>query len=388
MDRESLPTHQIALLATGDEISQGDILNTNSQEIAHRLFKNGMRVGMHMVTSDAVAEIEQAMTFLLASHDALIITGGLGPTSDDLTRFALAKATLRSLIFDTTVWDDIVKRLKHFGYNTPPLSNRQQAFFPEGATIIPNPNGTAAGCLLEYQNKFIFMLPGPPSECLPMFEQAALPLLKKAGFSHIEYHKNWLLFGVSEGEIAEKLDALAKPYDCMTGYRLFYPYLEFKIHSNSQEDFEKVVPQIENLIRPAIFGDGQKTASELLRAYLEKTDYVLCIRDFATGGLLESTLKTPKTYSHLNFIQDKNEVPQVTINGLQEFWQRSTATQTTLKIDFNFDQQQASIESVIPLRGHRVKQYAVEFVCWKLGEALLKLKNMKLRNTDNNFNQN
>jgi len=373
MSRDSTHANKIALLATGDEISHGDILNTNSQEIAHRLFQQGMHVGNHMVTSDAIAEIEQAITFLLTSHNALIITGGLGPTSDDLTRYALGKAVDRPLIFNEPVWSDIVLRLKRFGYDTPPLSNRQQALFPEGAIIIPNPNGTAAGCMVEYKNKLIVMLPGPPFECLPMFEQVTIPTLKKAGFSEIEYHKNWFLFGVSEGEIAEKLDALAKPYRCTTGYRLFYPYIEFKIHTNSKQDYEQLVPQIETLIRPCIFEDGQKTASEILRASLKKIDFTLKMCDLATGGLLESTIKTPHTYPHLDFISDKNEKCMVTINGLNEFWNGSEATQTTLTLSFH-DPAKESISSVIPLRGHRVKQYAVEFICWKLCELLSSLR--------------
>lgn len=371
MTRDTRSTNKIALLATGDEISHGDILNTNSQEIAHRLFKQGMHVGNHMVTCDDIAEIEKAINFLLESHNALIITGGLGPTSDDLTRYALGKATHRELIFDEPVWDEIVQRLKRFGYDTPPLSNRQQALFPEGAMIIPNPNGTAAGCMLEYNNKLIVMLPGPPPECLPMLEQITLPALIKAGFSQIEYHKNWLLFGVSEGEIAEKLDALAKPYDCITGYRLFYPYIEFKIHSNNQQDFEKLIAEVEETIQPYIFGNGKKTASEILRAELEKIDFTLNICDYATGGLLESTIKTPKTFSHLVFIHHQNDSPHLTIHGLEEFWHSAQITQTKLKLSFDFAHKKESVEFTIPLRGHRVKQYAVEFICWKISELIL-----------------
>lgn len=388
MTRDTILANRIALLATGDEISQGDILNTNSQEIAHRLFNQGMHVGNHMVTTDTIAEIEQAIHFLLASHNSLIITGGLGPTSDDLTRYALSKAVNRPLIFDESIWEEIVMRLKRFGYDIPPLSNKQQALFPENAVIIPNPNGTAAGCMLEYHNKLIFMLPGPPFECLPMLEQVALPALKKAGFSHIEYHKNWLLFGVSEGQIAEELDALAKPYDCITGYRLFYPYIEFKIHSNNQEDFENLIPQIETAIHPYLFGNGKKTASEMLKTQLEKIDFTLKICDAATGGLLESIIKTPQTYSHLDFVSHPHEA-NVTIKGLAEFWHASEKTQTTLTIDFNFDGEKfAKTESMIPFRGHRVKQYAVELICWKLYTLLLKLKNVELENTNNNFNEN
>jgi nicotinamide-nucleotide amidase len=387
MTRDTIPTNKIALLATGDEISQGDILNTNSQEIAHRLFNQGMHVGNHMVTSDAIGEIEQAITFLLASHNALIITGGLGPTSDDLTRYALSQAVDRPLIFNESIWEEIVARLKRFGYDNPPLSNRQQALFPENAVIIPNPNGTAAGCMLEYNNKLIFMLPGPPFECLPMFEQVTLPSLKKAGFSQVEYHKNWLLFGVSEGQIAEELDALAKPYDCITGYRLFYPYIEFKIHSNNKQDFEKLIPHIETAIHPYVLGDGKKPASEMLKNQLEKIDFTLKICDLATGGLLESHLKTPKTYPHLYFTHNPHEA-NVTIKGLEEFWQASEKTQTQLIIEFNFNHNKNVTESIIPFRGHRVKQYALEFICWKLYSFLLKLKNMELENTNNNFNEN
>ncbi len=361
MTRDTIQTHRIALLATGDEISNGDILNTNTQEIAHQLSKHGMHVGNHMVTSDAIAEIEHAISFLLSSHDALIITGGLGPTSDDLTRFALGKALDRPLILDEAVWQDIIDRLKRFGYDTPPLSNRQQALFPESALIIPNPNGTAAGCVLHHENKLIFMLPGPPFECLPMFKEVVLPSLQKMGFSEIEYHKNWLLFGVSEGQIAEELDALAKPYQCVTGYRLFYPYVEIKIRSKHKNDFEKLVPQIEQLIHPYILGDGQKTASDILKGELEKLSFVLKICDHATGGLLESIIKTPKTSSHLDFFRD-NE-PHVHIKGLDEFWKSSDTTQTTLTILFNLDEKKETIESVIPFRGMRVKQYAVEFIC-------------------------
>jgi nicotinamide-nucleotide amidase len=222
--------------------------------------------------------------------------------------------------------------------------------------------------MIEHQNKLIVMLPGPPSECLPMFEEVTMPALKKAGFSQIEYHKNWFLFGVSEGEIAEKLDALAKPYDCITGYRLFYPYIEFKIHSNNKEDFEKLVPHIETLIQPYIFHDGQKTASEILRTSLAKTNITLKICDQATGGSLESIIKTPETCSHLEFTSEDKK-PDILITGLEDFWNGSHATHTNISILLS-DNKQASLTKKIPLRGVRVKQYAVEFICWKLCEYI------------------
>ena len=188
MSRETTSTNKIALLATGDEISHGDILNTNSQEIAQRLFNQGMQIGTHITTPDQISEIETAIHFLLKDHRGLIITGGLGPTSDDLTRYALSNATQRKLIFDEQTWDTITTRLKRFGYDKFPESNRQQALFPEGATIIPNPNGTAAGCFLKLNNQYIFMLPGPPVECLPMVDHVVVQTLIQAHFPEDSPH--------------------------------------------------------------------------------------------------------------------------------------------------------------------------------------------------------
>jgi len=370
MTRKVSAVNKIALLATGDELINGDILNTNAQEIARRLFALGMHPGMHLITADTTSDLEQAIHFLLTTHRALIITGGLGPTSDDLTRFALSNATNLPLVFDEPTWDIIVARLKHFGYDSPPVSNRQQALFPKGATIIQNPNGTASGCMLNHNDQLIFMLPGPPMECLPMVTKVVLPTLKDAGFQHIEFYKSWLLFGVSEGQIAEELDNIAKPHDCVTGYRLAYPYIEFKIFSNVQHAFEIVLPQLETNIKPYLIGNGTQTASEQLRNLLPTLNKPIHICDLATGGLLETTLKTPKTFNQLEFTSTVTDHHDILITGLDEFWQSKDVTQTQLSIEFNFSSKQNKVSTTIPFRGDRVKHYAVEFICWKVLDFL------------------
>lgn len=372
MSRETIATNRIALLATGDEISHGDILNSNSQEIAQRLFNQGMQIGTHMATPDQISEIETAIHFLLQNHRALIITGGLGPTSDDLTRYALSKAIQRELIFDTSTWNNITARLKRFGYDTPPESNRQQALFPEGATIIPNPNGTAAGCFIEINNQYLFMLPGPPSECLPMVDSIVIPTLSKAQFPKIGYYRKWLLFGVSEGQIAEELDALAQSFDCVTGYRLWYPYIEFKLFSHHQHDFMTLVPLVEKTIQPYLIGNGQLIASELFKKTLISQPLAFHIHDTATGGLLESVIKTPETAAHLDFIAGSSADLHITIAGLQEFWQAQNVTQTQLEMQVTYLKESFLTKTTIPFRNTRVKQYAVEFLCWQFWKLLTK----------------
>ena len=373
MSRETEVLRKIALLATGDEVCQGDILNSNSQEIAVRLVSQGMQVRMHAATPDSIHEIEQAIRFLLSTHQALIITGGLGPTSDDLTRYAVSQVVDRPLVFDEAIWQDICARLQKFGYPVPPESNRQQALFPEGATVIPNPNGTAAGCIVTFGEQIIFMLPGPPVECLPMVDHTVVPTLIKADFQQASYRKKWLLFGVSEGKIAEEFDALAKPFECVTGYRLWHPYLEFKLHSNNKHDFDALTALMEKAIQPYLIGDGVQAASALLRDKIAASNLTLAISDYATGGALEATLKTPKTYTHLDFSSTKKSFPQIEIHGLNEFWQGNTdVTITEIDIRFKLANHEHRVHVEIPFRGKRVIQYAVEFVCHQIDKALFR----------------
>lgn len=370
MTRETLSTNRIALLATGDEIILGDILNTNAQEIAQKLFSHGLQIGMHMTVSDNLTEIKYAIQFLLQYHRALIITGGLGPTTDDLTRYALASVCNRDLLFDEPTWERISERLHKFGYTTPPENNRQQALFPEDAVIIPNSHGTASGCVISHEEHLIFMLPGPPIECMPMIDKIVLPALKIAKFTEIVHHAKWLLFGVSEGHIAEQLENIAKHFDCTTGYRVAYPYLEIKLHSNNETDFNNLIPLVEKEFSSYMIEDGKHTASDLLKNKLITLNQPLTIIDLATGGSLEATIKTPETYSKLHFISDPNQVItseiKVQISGLNDFWEHQSVNTTTLDITFTHQNVIKPGKFTIPNRGMRVKQYAVELICQKI----------------------
>lgn len=360
MNRDEASTQKIALLATGDEISKGDILNTNAQTIAQQLYDLGLQVGMHMTTADNLTEIETAITFLLQNHSALIITGGLGPTSDDITRFALARALQQELVFHESVWQTIVDRLKKFGYQTPPESNRQQALLPAQAIVLPNPNGTAAGCMIEQNQKMIFMLPGPPFECLPMFKEFVIPALQAKHFSEKFYHQSWLLFRVSEGQIAEELDALVKPFQCTTGYRLAYPYLEFKIFSKHQSDFEKVIPLVDQEVSKYLISDGKQTASQMLKEKLALYDKKIYMHDKATGGFFESMILTPLTKDKIIFCDENfsRENLFFTLSGLEEYWESqkdATQSEVTLKT------RDQSHQITLPYRGEFIKKAVVEW---------------------------
>jgi nicotinamide-nucleotide amidase len=360
---------RVALLATGDEIINGDILNTNGKIIAEMLIQNGLQPGMHMVASDDQDELLHAMHFLLQHHDALITIGGLGPTSDDRTRFALAKSLNLELIFDDNSWEHIVNRLNQFNLEIPE-SNKQQCLFPEGATILENKNGTANACKINHSNKHIYMLPGPPNECLPLFEQAILPDLLNTPLAKKEYRKNWLLFGVSEGRIAEDLDTIVAPFDAVIGYRVAYPYLEVKLHSHDESAFNAATTLLLKNISDHVISECREHASVQLHRSIVNTSTRFLIDDAVTGGLLQTALLSPETYPNLRFDQSANATAEDTlikISGLNEYWNIASESQKSqITMIFKTPENTHTFDIAVPYRGLRMKAYAMEAICIQL----------------------
>lgn len=218
----------IAILATGDEITHGDTLNTTSQHFANALSCAGFSMGMHLVCGDKHTEIMQSLAFLGQSHETLIITGGLGPTSDDRTRFAVADYIEKPLVHYDVAVEHIKERLQRA--QCPADSGQaQQALFPDNATLLPNPNGTAMGCLFETDTHVFVLLPGPPNESLPMFDDYVLPELQQKLQVSDKVCLKWVLKNVPEGATAEKIESALKDIPCEIGYRLMKPDLEFKV---------------------------------------------------------------------------------------------------------------------------------------------------------------
>jgi len=359
-------TAQVALLSTGDELVSGDVINTNSQAIAKRLFENFIQPGVHLTTGDDQADIEKAIQFLLTGHKALIITGGLGPTSDDRTRFALAAVTHTDLVFNEPCWQWVIERLNRLSLPIPD-TNRQQCLFPSEAVIFHNANGTAAACQLTLKDHIIFMLPGPPFECLPIFEREILPYLLSHGFSQPVFRCQWLLLGVSEGMIAEKLDPIAANTDCIVGYRINQPYLEVKLLSSDPLIFAEAQAQFEILIGNKSISSAKQKASEQLQLWVKEKQTIIQIDDEATGGLLAYTLLNPDTYPFFNFSQQATSESAIRVNlsGLKPFW-RKQKDSNTLEITIRFQENGHQAILTIPDRKERTPLFAMELACWEL----------------------
>ena len=357
-----MPT-SVALLATGDELVNGDILNTNSQYISQRLLEHGLPVDMHMVVKDHQAGLESAILYLLDTHDILLTIGGLGPTSDDRTRFALSQALNLPLVFDEKSWQMIIERLTRLKLSVPE-SNRAQALFPEGATIIPNQYGSANACKINRKNKVIYMLPGPPHECLAIFDEIVVPDLKK--FFTKMYRKHWLLFNVSEGQIAQELDHLLDDSAVELGYRINYPYLEIKLVSSDQAALESIAQKFLPFFKDHIVSEQKLTWLEQCQNALQHLPRKVWIHDEVTQGLLQSKLVTKKNFGKVFFTESlppklNEHEYALHIFGMQEWWQEKPADSLQLTLQFSTAKASGQKALSIPYRPHSL-QYALELI--------------------------
>lgn len=353
----------IGILATGDEIVHGDTLNTNSHAIAHTLSSEGLPLGMHVSCSDKQTDLLSCFAFLAKQHDIIIVIGGLGPTTDDLTRFALAAFTSQPLVEHQEAVVHIQNRLKnHVIMNQGAI---QQCLFPQNAVLLANPYGTALGCCYQWNNTLFFLLPGPPRECLPMFHQQVMPLLQQAQRSKKDILK-WRVFGLAESELAQILEDALSGFQCNTGYRLDMPYIEFKVRCTSDVK-EEIKTVIDSLLMPHIITTPDKKASDNLRELILNYNEPITIIDKATGGLLETLLIQPGMHHLIHFNHHQTTKLSFNVHGLNEYWsQQETGGQTQVTIHYSNHQQEGGETHTIPYRSPFVVHHAAEWLCFRM----------------------
>lgn len=191
------------ILAIGTELLMGNTVNTNATYIARGLAQNGVNVFHQAVVGDNPKRLLESLNQAFSRSDIVITTGGLGPTYDDLTKETIAGFFGRQLVMDEESLRQIEEFFKKIGREMSD-NNRKQAMMPEGCTIFPNPNGTAPGCAIEQDGKVAFMLPGPPREMQPMFDNYVIPYLMKDSDTVLA-SKMIHLFGIGESLLEHKL---------------------------------------------------------------------------------------------------------------------------------------------------------------------------------------
>ena len=191
------------ILSVGTELLMGQIANTDAQYLSRRLSELGVTLYRHTTVGDNPARVKAAIAEGLSRADIVITTGGLGPTEDDLTKEMVGEFFGLPMDLHAQSLAAIEERMRRIGREMTE-NNRKQAYFPRGAIIMPNLQGTAPGCIVESGKKAVAVLPGPPRELIDMFERQLAPYLRERSGAHIE-SRFLRIFGVGESMVETKL---------------------------------------------------------------------------------------------------------------------------------------------------------------------------------------
>ncbi|MBI0526895.1 CinA family nicotinamide mononucleotide deamidase-related protein [Dickeya dianthicola] len=220
---------RVEMLCTGDEVLHGQIVDTNAAWLADYLFSQGVPMTSRMTVGDKLEELVAALTERSQIADVLIVNGGLGPTSDDLSSLAAATAAGETLVEHA----DWLARMEAFFTERGRVmadSNRKQAQLPASAELVDNPVGTACGFAMQLNQCLMFFTPGVPSEFKVMVEQQILPRLRQRfAVAEPPLCLRLTTFGRSESDLASQLDSLLLPPEVVLGYRSSMPIIELKL---------------------------------------------------------------------------------------------------------------------------------------------------------------
>src|SRR5918995_6507137 len=191
------------IITIGTEMLLGDLVDTNTAWISQRLAEMGVAIYRHTTVGDNLERIVEALREASSRSTLVITTGGLGPTSDDLTNACLSTLTGREMVEYPEAREHVNEMFKRFG-RKPTANNYKQALFPRGTELIPNPVGTAMGALVEWEGTLFATLPGVPSEMKSMFEATLDPLIRARSEGSI-VSKTLHFAGIGESALAEKV---------------------------------------------------------------------------------------------------------------------------------------------------------------------------------------
>ncbi|MBA4422846.1 MAG: competence/damage-inducible protein A [Syntrophus sp. (in: bacteria)] len=289
---------KIGILTIGNELTTGRIQDANSALIARAMQEQGWAVAAMLSVGDDDGDIHNALDFLLGRTEAVIATGGLGPTADDITTAAIAKAFGLSLRMDDSVLahvrDLFAKRRLLWTDN-----NAKQALFPEGAEIIANPTGTAAGFAVRREGKIVAVIPGVPAEARRMLPEGVIPLFRKE-FPETALHietSTFKLFGLPEAAVdAAMADAGLASLGIGVGFYPNFPENHLVLTARTatpEEASEKLLAagaRVEERLGKHIFAHGQETLEAIVARMLSEKRLSIAVAESCTGGLITDRL--------------------------------------------------------------------------------------------------
>ncbi len=280
-----------AVLSIGTELTRGELVNSNAAWLSAELTAIGFEVTEHAVVDDHHGRVVETLCRLAERARVVVATGGLGPTTDDLTTAAVATVLHAPLVRDEESLDHIRRRLERAG-RALNATNAKQADFPEGAVILPNPIGTAPGFGVHLGECVFYFMPGVPSEMKRMFEEQVTKRIRALAPNNL-FQSRLRTFGLPESVVGEKLAGVEETYPGTTiGYRAHFPEIEVKVlargpsHAAARDLCDRATVEVRVRLGAHVYGESDETFAGVVGRALRTRGWTLAIAESCTGGLV------------------------------------------------------------------------------------------------------
>jgi nicotinamide-nucleotide amidase len=285
------------IIAIGSELLSSNRTDTNSLWLTDKLNRIGIDVRLKTVVGDDDARLEETIKDAVKRSRVVITTGGLGPTEDDITRKVVARALGKRLALDEKVLEEIRERFRSFGIANMPERNSRQAMVISGAQVLANPNGSAPGLFLEHEGCAVALMPGPPREMKPMFENHVQARLEKLA-GEVRFATRVLrVAGLGESAVDEKIAPIYTKYENPQTTILFNSSeieIHLRAHGRTEADAETLLDdlalKIEEVLGNSAFSFRGETMEEVVGRRLAMTGFTLAVAESCTGGLIAQRL--------------------------------------------------------------------------------------------------
>jgi len=310
---------QAEIISVGTEILLGDVVDTNASYIAQRLALLGIDLFRKIVVGDNKERLSRVLKESLKKADLIIITGGLGPTEDDLTKEVVSELMGQRLVLNKAVAEQIKKKFPHRKISEKTVL--KQALIPSSAKIISNNLGSAPGIIFEEKNKMIILLPGVPREMKRMMQEEVIPYLStKIRDKEIIKSKVLKIWGIGESQVEEKISpSLLHCSNPTIGLLAKEGEVHLRITAKfPPEIVDDSIKQVENKLRVElgdyIYGVNEQTLEEIVASWLTKKKFTIAVAESCTGGLVSHRLTNvagSSNYFHCGIVSYSNQAKVV-----------------------------------------------------------------------------
>ena len=284
---------KLEMICTGEEVLSGQIVDTNAAWFANLMMEEGIELERRVTVGDRLEDL--ADVFVERSHhaDVILVNGGLGPTKDDMSAEAMAKAKGEPLQ-ECSEWRERLESWYSAAGREMPASNLKQAMLPASAIMVDNPVGTACGFRVKLNRAWLYFTPGVPNEFKQMVQDQFISFVKEEyGLNQTTELTKLLTFGRGESSLADQLDALELPEGITIGYRSSMPHIEIKLFARG-ESATQALPAFTELVKgelgSSLVSERFPTLAEEMHHRLLEAGKTLSLAESCTGGLIASNL--------------------------------------------------------------------------------------------------